>query len=93
MDEDLRRKLLALIDTIQNTAQTPRRNRDEPRTLDASLTPDETAERLGISRRTLDKLEAQGEITAVQVGGQVRYEPKEVADFIRRNRRGGEEDG
>jgi excisionase family DNA binding protein len=62
--------------------------REEPDVLEASLSPDEVAERLGISRRTLDDLEAEGKITAVQVKGQVRYEPQEVADFIRRNRRG-----
>jgi excisionase family DNA binding protein len=64
--------------------------KDDTRVPDASLTPDETAECLGISRRTLDKLEAEGKITAVQVGGVVRYERAEVADFIRRNRRGGD---
>jgi len=63
-------------------------DREAPDVLEASLSPTEVADRLGISRRTLDDLEAEGKITAVQVKGQVRYEPAEVADFIRRNRRG-----
>lgn len=80
--ERLRREVTALND------------RDEPDILEASLSPAEVADRLGISRRTLDDLERldsdKDGITAVQVKGQVRYEPQEVADFIRRNRR---EDG
>jgi len=88
--DSLRRELRALLDGLRQEIESLRREvADPPDDARADLPPDEVADRLGISRRTLDDLEAKGEIQAVQVGGQVRYEPQEVADFIRRNRREG----
>ena len=93
---DLRSQLRDLCEGLEEEVKRLRQqvaalnNRDDPEALDASLSPAEVADRLGISRRTLDDLEAKGEIQAIQVGGQVRYEPRELADFIRRNRRGGD---
>lgn len=88
-DEALLRELRALVDGLHTEVEALREElsdlRKEP---SAELSPEEAADRLGISRRTLDELEARGKITAVQVGGQVRYEARELADFIRRNRRG-----
>jgi excisionase family DNA binding protein len=88
--DSLRRELRALLDGLRQEIESLRREvADPPDDARADLPPDEVADRLGISRRTLDDLEAKGEIQAIQVGGQVRYEPQEVADFIRRNRREG----
>lgn len=87
--DDLFRELRALVDSLREEVEGLREElSDLRREPSAELSPAETAKRLGISRRTLDKLETLGQITAVDVGGQVRYEAREIADFIRRNRRG-----
>jgi excisionase family DNA binding protein len=89
--DDLREEVRALrkgVQALRDELTALNERKQDVDMLKATLSPDEVAEKhLGISRRTLDDLEAEGKITAVQVGGQVRYEPQEVADFIRRNRR------
>lgn len=88
--ETLLRELRALVDGLREEVEALREEVSDLRKKpSARLSPHETADRLGISRRTLDKLEARGEITAVEVGGQVRYEVSELIDFIGRNRREG----
>lgn len=90
-DDDLLRELRALVDGLRDEVAGLREQLSQlHRTPSARIAPDEAADRLGISRRTLDKLEGRGEIQAVDVGGQVRYEASELADFIERNRRGGD---
>lgn len=49
------------------------------------LTKRETADRLSVSTRTLDRIRSKGEIKAVWVGGQVRFRPEDVEKFINRN--------
>jgi excisionase family DNA binding protein len=56
---------------------------------DTGLLPrDDAADRLGISTRTLDTLEAAGEIQAVRIRGRVLYHPDTIDAFIRRAARG-----
>ncbi len=49
------------------------------------MTKRETADRLSISTRTLDRIRSKGEIKAVCVGGQVRFRPEDVDKFINRS--------
>ena len=58
---------------------------------DTGLLPrDDAADRLGISTRTLDTLEAAGEIQAVRIRGRVLYHPDTLNSFVRRRARGGD---
>lgn len=57
---------------------------------DQLLTREEAADRLGISTRTLDTMEAADEIQAVRVRGRVLYHPDTVDAYIRRAARGGD---
>jgi excisionase family DNA binding protein len=50
----------------------------------ALLTRDEAADRLRISTRTLDTLEAEGKLQAVRVRGRVLYHPDALDAFIRK---------
>jgi len=57
------------------------------------LDREEAAEKLGVSVRTLDTLEAAGELEAIRPtgeGGRVLYPPQSVQLYIERNRRGGD---
>lgn len=51
---------------------------------DALLTRDEAADRLRISTRTLDDIEASGRLQAVRIGRRVLYHPATLDAFIRR---------
>jgi len=50
----------------------------------------DTARALEISERTLWGLTKRGEIPCVRIGRTVRYDPKDLADFIARKKRGGQ---
>ena len=54
------------------------------------LTREEAAERLRISTRTLDTMEAAGEIQAVRIRGRVLYHPETLEAYIRRAAEGGD---
>jgi excisionase family DNA binding protein len=45
----------------------------------------ETAKRLGVSRRTVERLVACGELTKVRIRGRVLFRAEEVANFISMN--------
>jgi excisionase family DNA binding protein len=45
-----------------------------------------TAAALNVSTRTLDRARARGEISAVKLGGAVRFEPEEIERFIHKSR-------
>lgn len=47
------------------------------------LTARQAAERLGCKLRNVSDLRARGRITAVQAGGQWRYDPVSIADYVR----------
>ena len=53
------------------------------------LTPKQVAERLQVSRRTVDRYLAAGIIPYHQVGRLPRIDPKDLAAWLRRNRRQG----
>jgi excisionase family DNA binding protein len=57
---------------------------------DRLLTRQEAADRLRVSTRTLDTMEASGEIQAVRIRGRVLYHPDTIDAFIRRAARGGD---
>lgn len=50
---------------------------------DALLTREEAADRLRISTRTLDDLEASGRLRAVRIGRRVLYHPATLDAYIR----------
>jgi len=50
---------------------------------DALLTREEAAERLRISTRTLDDLEASGRLQAVRIGRRVLYHPATLDAYVR----------
>lgn len=56
---------------------------------DALLTREEAADRLRISTRTLDDLEASGRLQAVRIRRRVLYHPAALAAFIRQQSREG----
>jgi excisionase family DNA binding protein len=47
----------------------------------------DVAERLGLSIPHTYRIAAKGEIPCVRIGGAVRFEPKNVEEFIREHRR------
>ena len=56
---------------------------------DTLLTREEAAERLRISVRTLDDLEASGRLQAIRIGRRVLYHPETLDAFIRQQSREG----
>lgn len=48
------------------------------------LTKAEVADWLRVSVRTLDRLVAQGAITPLMIGGQIRFCPDEISRFLKR---------
>ena len=65
------------------------RRKNTPTGPDALLTRNEAADRLGISVRTLDDLEAAGDLQAIRIRGRVLYAPETLSAFIDRRARGG----
>lgn len=53
------------------------------------LTPNEAAEFLSVSLRTLTRLTATGTLPHARIGGQRRYELEALLAFVARQRRGG----
>ncbi len=51
------------------------------------LTPGEVSTELTISRSTIYRLVAAGEVDFVRIGGQLRFEPPAVAAFVERHRK------
>ena len=47
------------------------------------LTVDDLADLLQLSRRTVLKLTRQGEIRCIRIGNRVRYDPDEVARWLK----------
>lgn len=56
---------------------------------DVLLTRQEAADRLRVSTRTLDDLEASGRLQAVRIGRRVLYHPETLDAFIRQQSREG----
>lgn len=53
------------------------------------LTRDAVAERLSVSPRTVRRLIATGALSSVRIAGQVRVDPRDLSDYLDRNRTGG----
>ncbi len=51
------------------------------------LPPDAVAARLGLSRSRIYAMAAAGELPSIKFKGAVRFDPKDVEDFIREHRR------
>ena len=45
------------------------------------LTPEQVAEMLGVSRRTVQRMAAAGELPAVRIGSQWRFRPESITDW------------
>lgn len=45
------------------------------------LTPEDVAEMLGVSRRTVTRMTAAGELPAVRIGSQWRFRPESITDW------------
>lgn len=90
LEDSLRRELRALVDGLREDVQALReevtalRRREAPDGIEALLTREEAAERLGISERTLDDMADAGEIKPVRIRGRVLYAPDTLDAFIRR---------
>jgi excisionase family DNA binding protein len=91
----IREEIRALIDGLREEVKALRedvkalRRSKAPDGPDALLTRNEAAERLGVSQRTLDDLEASGDIQAIRIRGRVLYAPATLSAFIDRCARGG----
>lgn len=87
--EDLTAELCSLIEVLREEVQAVREELRSLRSEDsgALLTREEAAERLRISTRTLDDMEAAGEIRAVRIRGRVLYHPEVIEAYIRRSAR------
>ena len=66
------------LDEVMNLLQQDDTGEDE-----ALLTRKQAAHRLSVSMRTLDTLEADGEIRAIRIRGRVLYHPDALDAFIR----------
>jgi len=55
--------------------------------MNALLRPDEVAEMLAVSRRTIYRLARAGEIASVPLGANLRFKPEDIAAFIESRRR------
>lgn len=53
------------------------------------LTPNEAAEFLSVSLRTLTRLTATGDLPHARIGGQRRFELEALLAYVARRRRGG----
>jgi excisionase family DNA binding protein len=81
MDE-VRALLHGLREEVQHIREEVQSIRTRPET-DRLLTRDEAADRLRISTRTLDDLEASGRLQAVRIGRRVLYHPDTLDAYIR----------
>lgn len=89
VEEDLTGELRSLIEGLREEVRAVREELQALQTEDSDrlLTREEAAERLRISTRTLDDMEAAGEIRAVRIRGRVLYHPETLEAYIRRSAR------
>jgi hypothetical protein len=91
--DEFRQLVQGLRDDVSDLRHEVEGLRDEVSGAPSLLDRDEAAERLGISVRVLDTLEAKGEIQAIRPngeGGRVLYPPQSLELYVERNRRGGD---
>lgn len=75
--------LLEALSNLRGEIETLREELKPKSDSDALLTREEAANRLAISTRTLDDLEASGRLQAVRIGRRVLYHPETLDSFIR----------
>lgn len=56
---------------------------------DRLITIPDVADRLAVSKRTVERLVAAGEIAVVRLGGSIRFLPADIDELVRRRRTGG----
>ena len=89
-EDSLRGELRTLVDGLREEVHALReevqalRRKEAPEGPDALLTREEAAERLRISKRTLDDMAAAGEIRPVRIRGRVLYHPETLSAYIQR---------
>jgi len=79
--ESLGEQIRALRDDVQSLED--RLEEKKSSSPDPLLTREEAANRLRVSTRKLDDLEASGRLQAVRIGRRVLYHPKTLETFIR----------
>lgn len=88
-ETDLRQELSTLVDDLRQEVHELRdeiaalRRKEAPEGLDSLLTREEAAERLSISKRTLDDMADAGEIQPVRIRGRVLYHPETLEAYVR----------
>ena len=55
--------------------------------IDRLATPHDVAELLGVSTATVARLRRSGHLPGVLIGNRYRYEPRDIAEYIERNKR------
>lgn len=55
------------------------------------LTTDQTSKHLGITIRTLYTLTQRGDLPCIKVGRSVRYDPRDIEEYLARNKSQGKE--
>lgn len=85
----LREELSSLRGAVDDTLPAKEASAADGTAAGALLTREEAAERLRISMRTLDDLEASGRLRAVRIGRRVLYNPAALDAFIRQQSREG----
>lgn len=55
------------------------------------LSADQTGRLLGVTVRTLYTLSQRGELPCIKIGRSVRYDPRDIDQYIQRNRSTGKE--
>lgn len=78
--------LLGKLDSVEEKVE----QLDEENTSDTLLTRKEAADRIRVSVRKLDDLEASGRLQAIRIGRRVLYHPKTIEAFIRTQAKGTE---
>jgi len=83
--------LLGKLDSVEDKVeQLDEGDTDEGDTLETLLTRKEAADRIRVSVRKLDDLEASGRLQAIRIGRRVLYHPKAIEAFIRTQAKGTE---
>ena len=87
-EETLGEKFQLLLGRLENVEDKIEELDGEEDTSHQLLTRKEAADRIRVSVRKLDDLEASGRLQAIRIGRRVLYHPKTIEAFIRTQARG-----